>query len=249
MMKPQNKHLPNIRIGLALFLIGSTSGIAAQDKEEISNASILDAKARAAASEEEAMEHKAKLDALDREIDAIEAKLDEIPEGPIRHDAKLRLEKLKDRRTELRKDYAGAKFDQLKADTRTEYEKIAAWTKEKYHNVKASIQGPQPDAAAKARAATNPELNAARADIALYQMNPSADNKAEVKAALEALEEEIDRLDDHADSMPEGAQRTELEKRINALEDQKDELESDFTKARWDALVANVKREWNELIH
>lgn len=251
-MKPQKKsrqQIPQAHLGLALILIGLAPVIARGQETSATNPSVMKAETRSAISASEAKDHKADLDALDREIEAIEQRLDHASEGPERTAAKMRLEALKDRRTELRKAYVGAKFDQLKADTRAEYEKVAAWTKDKYEAVKENLSGPEPDVVAQTSATVNPAANAAMTDIALYKMNPSPENKEEVKLALDALEDEIDRLEDRADAMPKSEQRTALERRINALEDRKDDLEDNFTKARWDALVADVKREWNDLVN
>ena len=57
-----------------------------------------------------------------------------------------------------------------------------------------------------------------------------------MKAALDALEDEIDRLEDHADALPKGPERDALLKRAKALDARKDKL-GDETGI---ALVANA---------
>lgn len=58
-------------------------------------------------------------------------------------------------------------------------------------------------------ATVNPEAGAATTHRARYRLNPSPESKTEVEAALEALDDEIDRLEDHADapSQRPGARR------------------------------------------
>jgi hypothetical protein len=114
--------------------------------------------------------------------------------------------------------------------------------------VKDKVAGPEVDASAAAQAAASPEANAASAQVGLYRMDPSPENKAEVKAALEALEAEIDRLEHYAGTLPQGENRRALEKRIKALEKRENALQRDFTKARWDALVGDVKTEWDQAL-
>lgn len=242
------RDIPKAHAALALILIGLSPAIA-HGQEKTATPEVINAQNRSTYAEMEAAAHKAELEALDQKIDALETRVELLPEGPDRDGARQRLEALKDRRTELRKAYLSSKYEKLKADVHAEYEKVAAWTRDKYQSVKQSMTDPEPDTSAKFNALMNPKANAALANIAVYQANPSPENKAEVKAALKALEAEIDRLEDHAEAMPEGEQRTILERRIEAIEDRKDDLESDFTKARWDALIADLKREWNELIH
>lgn len=244
-----HRSIPRSQAALALILIGLGPVISHAQESSSTSPEMLAAKTRSTVASMDASEHKAELEIIDRQIDMIEDDIDRAPEGPERDAARRRPDALKDRRSELRKDYVASKYEALKADVRTEYEKAAAWTKDKYQDVKEGISGPKPNAPARLDAASNANANAALAGIAVYQMHPSPENKADVKQALDALDKEIDRLSDRADELPKGEQRTQLERRINALEDRQDELEHNFTKARWDALVADVKSEWNELIH
>lgn len=230
-LKPNATHL-----ALALVLIGLRPAIAA-------DAAVGAAQSEAAAAEAHSAEHKAALAAIDARIEGIEAALDRAPDAAEQTAAKQRLEILKQRRSELRKDYAKAKLDELQADTKVEYEKVAAWTKKTARDVKEKIAGPEVDAPARAQAAANPEANAALAEVELYRMNPSPENKQEVKAALAALDAEIDRLEARSDALPKGDERARMEKRVKALEKRENALRRDFTKARWDALVSDVKQE------
>ncbi len=86
-------------------------------------------------------------------------------------------------------------------------------------------------------------------DLAAYKARPTDTNKEEAKAAIKALEQKIDELDDRADKMPRGADRDAAKRRVKALEDRKDEIEKNFHKARFDALIDDVQGEWNDLRH
>lgn len=227
-------------IALALTLIALQPAFAADP-------AVGAAQSEAAKAEATSAERKAALDALDTQIKQIELSIKNAPDTASKEAAELRLKALKDRRSDLRKDYASAKAAELKADAKLEYEKVAAWTKTTARDVKEKVAGPEVGPADTARAAVNPEANIALAQIALYRLDPSPDNKADVKAALEALDDEIDRLEDHAKTLPKGDERRALEKRIKALEKREKALKRDFTKARWDALVGDLKTEWNQL--
>lgn len=227
-------------IALALTLIALQPAFAADP-------AVGAARSEAAQAEATSAERKAALEAIDAQIKQIDRAVDNAPDDASKEAAKLRLKALKERRSDLRKDYAAAKAGELKADAKLEYEKVAAWTKDTARDVKEKVAGPEVGPADTARAAVNPEANAALAQIAVYRLNPSPDNKTEVKAALEALDDEIDRLEDYADELPKGAERRSLEKRVKALEKRESALKRDFTKARWDALVADLKTEWNQI--
>ncbi len=244
-----SKTLTKSQIALALTLIALRPAFA-------ETSAVSSAKSDAAHAEAVADDYKASLDDINARIDAIEDRVETAPDGAERTAAEARLDALKDRRSELRKNYVKAKADELAADVRVEYNKVAAWTKDTYRDVKAKLT--DDDRAEKhdghevvpaTRAALSPEANAAMAGIAVYKMNPSAENKADVKRSLDALEAEIDRLEDRCDALPAGPKRDAMEKRVDALEDRKDELEGDFTKARWDAALADLRDSWNNLVN
>lgn len=205
------------------------------------------ARDQAAASEVHASERKLALAEIDAQIAAIEHSLHQAPDAATKDAARARLDELKKRRADLRKNYVSAKAAELRADANLEYRKAVAWTKGTIADVKETVSGTKPAASGHVTATTSPEAAGATARIALYKLNPSPDNKAEVKAALEALDDEVDRLEDHADDMPKSAERDALRKRVEALEARKDALESDFNRARWDALVSDLKSEWDRV--
>lgn len=198
-------------------------------------------------SETQSAERKAALAEIDAQIEAIEDSLDRAPDAATKADARQRLDALKKRRTELRKNYVAAKAAELRDDAVAECKKAVAWTKGALSDAKNAVVGSKPAATDTAAAAVNPQAAAAASHLALYRLNPSSENKAEVKAALDALDDEIDRLDDYADTLPKGPERDALRKRVNALEAREDELESGFNRARWDALVSDLKSEWDRI--
>lgn len=198
---------------------------------------------------------KASLQELDVEIDEVEAMIDNAPTPEEKAAAKTRLEALKDRRSELRKTYVKARYDELKNDVRAEANRVGHWTKSKFKKDPAEKAADEmKDAADKTADGMKRTGDSAYAygrsagatmDIAAYKLRPTDTNKEEAKAALKALDQKIDELDDRADAMPKGPDRDAAKRRVKALEDRKDELKHDFNKARFDALVDDVKSAWN----
>ena len=86
-------------------------------------------------------------------------------------------------------------------------------------------------------------------DLNAYKMRPTDTNKEEAKAAIKALDQKIEALEDRVDDMPRGDARDAAKRRVKALEDRKDELKHEFNKARFDALVDDVQSSWNDLVH
>lgn len=203
---------------------------------------------------------------LDREIDRLDEMIESAPAGEEKATAKLRLASLKSRRAELRKSYAQSRYDGLRADVKTEYGKVAAWTKKTFSSSAESKLERKMDRAgdkmkeaaddtaqaaremkAGARTATNASNVATTADIAAYKVNPSDENKADVKASLATLDAEIDRLEARVDNLPKGNERDSTKLRVKALKDRRSELASNFRKARYDALKADISSEWNKI--
>lgn len=202
---------------------------------------------------------KAAMQELDNEIDQADAMADNAPTQADKDAAKARLDVLKERRNELRKTYVKARYDELKADVRAEASKFSNWTKSKFHRnpadkavdeVKDATQDGKRDARkAGDNAYAYANATGATVDLAAYKARPTDTNKEEAKAALKALDQKIDELDDRADKMPRGADRDAAKRRVKALEDRKDELQHQFNKARFDGLVDDVQGEWNKVIH
>lgn len=202
---------------------------------------------------------KAAIDELSAEIDRVDAMIDNAPTPEEKAAAKARLDVLKERRNELRKTYVKARYDELKADVRAEASRVNAWAKRTFNRDEVSTtrremtnatENARRDAqAAGDRAYAEAQTSAAMMDLSAYKLRPTDTNKAEAKAALDALDARIDQLDDRVDRMPRGADRDAAKERVKMLEDRKDQLKHEFNKARFDALVDDVQRSWNDLIH
>ncbi len=201
--------------------------------------------------------NKAALKELDAEIDHVDALIDNAPTPEDKAAAKARMAVLKERRSELRKAYVSARYDELKADVRAEAARVGSWTKRTFTKDPAEKAADDAkDAVRDAKHAANKAGDSAYAqansvgaaiDITAYKLRPTDTNKDEAKMALKALDKKIDELDDRADKMPKGPERDVVKGRVKALEDRKDELKHQFNKARFDALVDDVQSEWNDL--
>lgn len=213
---------------------------------------------------------KAAMQELDAEIDRVDAMIDNAPTQAEKDAAKARMDVLKERRNELRKTYVKARYDELKADVRAEANKFGNWTSSKFHRSPADkaadeVKDAADDAKDAAKDAAHDARKAARKagdntyayassagaalDLAAYKARPTDVNKDEAKAAIKALDQKIDELDDRADKMPRGPERDAAKRRVKALEDRKDELKHEFNKARFNALVDDVQGEWNQIVH
>jgi hypothetical protein len=197
---------------------------------------------------------KVALKELDAEIDRVDALIDNAPTPEDKAAAKARMQVLKERRSELRKTYVSARYDELKADVRAEANRVGAWSKRTFS--KDPVDKASDDAKDAVRDAKRAANNAgdtayananavgAATDLALYKSRPTDTNKDEAKTALKALSQNIDQLKDRADKMPKGPDRDIVNGRIKALETRKDELKHQFNKARFDALIDDVQGEW-----
>lgn len=82
-----------------------------------------------------------------------------------------------------------------------------------------------------------------------YRSSNTELNKAEVKAALERLDADLALLAAKIDAITDPVHKDELKLRLKGLKHQRDELNSQFRKARYDALAADIKAEWNKLVN
>lgn len=202
---------------------------------------------------------KVALEQLDLEMDRVDALLDNAPSQADRVAAKARLAVLKERRSELRKVYVKARYDELRADLLVEAERVSAWAKRKFSSDPATKATDEMNTAVKdakeaAQAAEHrayAEASSAEAatDIAVYKLRPTDTNKEEAKAGLKALEVNIDSLSARIDALPASEERSSALQRLRILKERRAELQSDFNKARFDALIDDVKHAWNESVH
>ena len=185
-------------------------------------------------------ETKAALAQIDADLDRLDRLADTAAAPAQKAEAKARYAALNDRRNELKKQFTRARFETLKADLRAEMDGIATTAKE-------TVTPPAPGPGA-------PNITSATAEsasekIAIYRVDASTANKADVKAALARLDADIEMLDATIDSIADPASKSTLRVRFKALKERRSELNSEFRKARYDALVADVKDEWNKLVH
>lgn len=249
---------------LAAAALGCAVSVRASEAGEVA------AKAEANLAEVKGDAAKLALKELDAEIDAVDAQIDNAPTEADKAAAKARMDTLKERRSELRKTYVKSRYDQLKADVRAEANRVGSWGNRTFHRDPADkaaddIRDATRDAKRDAKRAGEDVKDSmkkagdttyayaasagAALDLTAYKMRPTDTNKEEAKAALKALDQKIDELDDRADKMPRGADRDALKRRIKALEDRKDDLKHEFNKARFNALVDDVQAEWNDMRH
>jgi len=161
-------------------------------------------------------EEKHALRALDAELERFDAMLEK--DDDLQHKATVKafIDAFKDRRDAMNKaPFDQGKYDEIRFDINVEYQRLALW-----------LAPPiTPPPAVKA---------AGVSEIAVYRLNPSPANRADVRAALAAVDAEISRLESHA-SAP--ADRT----RIQAIKAKRATLNREFTKAGWDGLLNDMK--------
>ena len=115
------------------------------------------------------------------------------------------------------------KYDELRYDINLQCQRLANWL--------APLRTPPP----------TPRVEGG-AQLSVAKLNPSPANPAEVKAALEALDREIKRLDDQTTAMVIGSTTRDSEvARIKRIKERRAALGKKFTKASWDTLVADLK--------
>lgn len=244
----------------SLRLLAAVSSLAALAVGPVAlHASETSARAAAQVSEVKGDAAKAALDELNAEIGRVDALADQAPTPEEKAAAKARLDVLKERRNDLRKTWAKARYEQLKADVRAEANRVSAWAKKTFNrddasNARREISETTEDAKRAARDAgdsayAHAQSAGAAMDLAAYKLRPTDTNKEEAKAALKALDAKIDELDDRADKMPAGPDRDAAKRHVKALEERKEQLKHEFNKARFNALVDDVQREWNDLVH
>jgi len=185
-------------------------------------------------------EVKAALEQIDAELKHLDALADAAPTPEQQADARTRYVLLKQRRDALQQDFTRARYEAFKNDLQAEKDKVAAWAKETFST------GPAANSTAAATAAT---ADATAAKIADYRAESTDVNKAEAKASLDRLDADLALLAAKIDAMTEPMHKAELKLRLGDLKNRRDELNSQFRKARYDVLAADVKDEWNKLVN
>lgn len=129
---------------------------------------------------------------------------------------------MKGRAEALKENWDQVKYEELRYDINLQCQRIANWL--------APLRTPPPVA----RGDTAP-------GVAVAKLNPSPGNAAEIKAALEAVDREIKRLEDRLAASGGPAGRDADVSRLKRIKDHRAALGKEFTKARWDTLVADLK--------
>lgn len=130
------------------------------------------------------------------------------------------IQTLTDRVEALRAAFDRSKFDELRSDINLQAQRLAL--------AMAPLRTPPP-----AKEDTSRRVLVAR-------LNPHAEDTAEVKAALDAVDVEIHRLEGRVADLAL-ADRPAEQARIKRIKDRRDQLAKGFTKAGWDGLVAELK--------
>ena len=112
------------------------------------------------------------------------------------------------------------KYDELKMDIDVQYQRLVVF-----------LSPPK----------TPPRSTERSMALALDQLRPSPTNRAEVAAALAALDHQLKRLEEKHGALPPGPGRESAATQLASLKQQRAELARNFTQARWDAVASEVK--------
>jgi hypothetical protein len=161
-------------------------------------------------------EQKAALKALDAELDRFDAMLEKDTDVQHKATVKAFIDAFKDRRDAMNKaPFDQGKYDEIRFDINVEYQRLAMWL------APPLTPPPAPKAAGVS-------------EVAVYKLSPSPANRADVRAALDAVDREITRLESHATM---AADKT----RMQGIKARRAELGKQFTKAGWDSLLSEMR--------
>jgi hypothetical protein len=183
-------------------------------------------------------EVKSALQQIDAELDHLDRLADNAPTEADKAAAKARYAALKQRRDDLQKNFTRARYDAFKADVRAEWDKASRWSKDTFTN--------KPAANESVRSVTD-RVDATEHKITDYRADATDLNKAEVKAALSRLDVDIQLLESRISAVSDSQRRAELTAKLNSYKERRDDLQKDFRQARFQALVDEVKAEWDKL--
>lgn len=167
----------------------------------------------AAAAPEYTDEQKAALKALDNELVRFDKLLEK--DDDLQHKATVKafLDAFKDRRDAMNKvPFDQGKYDEIRFDINVEYQRLAMWLAD-------PITPPIPP--------KGTGIN----EIPVYGLHPSPSNKADITASLAAADHEIARLEKSGSAAA----------RMQSIKNLRADLNKEFTKARWDALIAEMR--------
>lgn len=159
------------------------------------------------------------LKALDADIARLDAVLEKITEPRLHALTKSFIDVFKTTRATLGTTFDQVKHDELKFEVIAEFQRMSLW-----------LAAPR----------TTPIVPHASPGI-VFDLDPSPDSAAEVKAALAALDDEIKRTEAQAGRLTAGPARDAATQRLKTIHETRAGLGRNFTKAGWVAILANLK--------
>jgi hypothetical protein len=166
-------------------------------------------------------EQKAALKALDADIARLDVVLESIHDAQLKALSKGFIDVFKEKRDRLRTTFDQTKYDELKFETVAEFQRLHLW-----------LAAPRTSRA---------ELGPTHAQQILFDLEPSPTDPAEVKAALQALDDEIKRREDQANRVAPGPDRDAAMLRLKPIKESRTVLGTKFTEAGWNAVISKMK--------
>jgi hypothetical protein len=173
-----------------------------------------------AAEPAEADTHAAQFKVLEMDLRRLEALFHQYNNLILKPSILSQIQTLTDRVEALKGSFDGAKYDELRSDINLQCQRLAL--------AMAPLRTPP-----LSKEDTSRLVNVAR-------LNPRAEDKAEVKAALDAVDVEIRRLENRVADLAK-ADRPAEQARIKRLKERREQLGREFTRAGWDGLVSELK--------
>jgi hypothetical protein len=175
-------------------------------------------------------EQKFALKALDAELARFDATLAKVDDQQYRNQSKVYLDILKLRAMGIRRNFDQTKYDELRFDLNSEYQRVSLWLANPVWTVPI---------------ARDPTVT----DPAIAKLKPAAGNPAEVKAALAAADQEIRRIEERASLAPAGPPGEPERRRVAGIKAMRAGLEKNFTTTGWDGLVKEIRKELQRIPH
>jgi hypothetical protein len=159
------------------------------------------------------------LKALDADIARLDAVLEKLTEPRLHTLTKSFLDVFKETRATLGITFDQVKHDELKFEVIAEFQRMSLW-----------LAAPR----------TTPIVPHASPGI-VFELDPSPESAAEVKAALAALDEEIKRTEAQVGRLTAVPARAAALERLKTIQETRAALGRNFTKAGWIAVLADLK--------
>lgn len=174
----------------------------------------------AAEEKAEAETHTEEFKVLEKDLARVTALFERYDNLILKPSILSQIQTLTDRVEALRAAFDRSKFDELRSDINLQAQRLAL--------AMAPLRTPPP-----AKEDTSRMVLVAR-------LNPHPEDKAEVKAALDAVDVEIRRLESRVADLAL-ADRPAEQARIKRIKDRREQLGKGFTRAGWDQLAGELK--------